>query len=88
MALSVSAAITATFETNVDARLDWLMAVLSQINVQDPDVIDVAPGIMDVLSQRLQGAYMNISEANPSNAVLRKISEVNRRVNEVRRMTA
>ncbi|KAK4550819.1 hypothetical protein LTR36_000399 [Oleoguttula mirabilis] len=87
VALSVSAAITASFQSNVDARLDWLSAVLSQINMNDPDIMDVAPKIMDVLSQRLQGAYMHISEANPSDANLRKISALNRQVSEVRRMT-
>ncbi|KAK5122762.1 hypothetical protein LTR85_003677 [Meristemomyces frigidus] len=87
VALSVSAAITASFQSNVDARLEWLSAVLSQINMQDPDIMDVAPKIMDVLSQRLQGAYMTISEARPNDGNLRRISALNRQVMEVRRMT-
>lgn len=87
VALSVSAAVTASFESNVDARLHWLSEVLSQININDPDIQDVAPKIMDVLSQRLQGAYMTISEASPNDANLRRISALNRQVNEVRRMT-
>ncbi|WPH04026.1 Hypothetical protein R9X50_00691000 [Acrodontium crateriforme] len=87
VALSVSAAITASFDTNTDQRLDWLSNVLSQINIKDQDIMDVAPKIMDVLGQRLQGAYMQISEANPNDIALRKISALNKQVNDVRRMT-
>lgn len=86
VALSVSAAITASFDSNIDARLEWLSAVLTQINMRDPDIMDVAPKIMDVLSQRLMGIYMNISEANPSDVKLRKISMLNRQVTEIRRL--
>ncbi|KAI7557750.1 hypothetical protein KC317_g11433, partial [Hortaea werneckii] len=87
VALSVSAAITASFQTNVDARLEWLAEVLSQMNISDPDIRDVAPKIMDVISQRLQGAYMEMSESNPSDPRLRRLSALNRQVNEVRRVT-
>ncbi|KAK5131332.1 hypothetical protein LTR08_000998 [Meristemomyces frigidus] len=88
VALSVSAAITASFESNIDARLEWLSAVLSQINMKDHDIMDVAPKIMDVLSQRLQGAYMLISETNPGDHNLGRISALVRQVREVRRLTA
>ncbi|KAI7522768.1 hypothetical protein KC316_g19141, partial [Hortaea werneckii] len=88
VALSVSAAITASFQTNVDARLEWLAEVLSQMNISDPDIRDVAPKIMDVISSRLQGAYMEMSESNPSDPRLRRLSALNRQVNEVRRVTA
>ncbi|TKA25565.1 hypothetical protein B0A50_05426 [Salinomyces thailandicus] len=88
VALSVSAAITASFSTEIDARLEWLSEVLGQMNTADPDICDVAPKIMDVLSQRLQGAYMELSEVNPRDARLRRISALNRQVNEVRRVTA
>merc|ERR1712070_700377 len=87
VALSVSAAITASFQTNVDARLEWLAEVLSQMNISDPDIRDVAPKIMDVISSRLQGAYMEMSESNPSDPRLRRLSALNRQVNEVRRVT-
>jgi hypothetical protein len=88
VALSVSAALTSSLDSNIDQRLEWLGAVLSQINMQDPDIIDVAPKIMDVLSQRLQSAYMNISEETPNAPVLKRISGLNRQVNEVKRMTS
>lgn len=86
MALSVSAAITASFENHIDQRLHWLDAVLSNIDLNDPDIKDVAGKIMDVLAQRLQGAYMVVSEATPMAPSLRKISELFRRVGEVRRV--
>ena len=43
---------------------------------------------MDVLSQRLQGAYMTISEGGPEEnaAALRRISGLHRQVVEVRRV--
>ena len=88
MALSVSAAITASFDSNIDARLEWLAAVLSQIDMKHGDIMDVAPKIMDVLSQRLQGAYMLISESDPADRNLARISGLVRQVREVRRLTA
>ncbi|CAK3976639.1 hypothetical protein DOTSEDRAFT_123822 [Lecanosticta acicola] len=88
VALTVSAALTSSFDTNLKERLDWLGRVLAQIDMRDSDIRDVAPKIMDVLSQRLQGAYMEISEANPSDTSLKSISQLNRLVNEIRRMAS
>lgn len=88
VALSVSAAITATLTTHIDARLDWLEVVLTNVDLADEEIRDVAPRIMDVLSQRLQGAYMAIAEEDASAASLRRIAGLNRRVQEVRRMAA
>ncbi|KAF7190126.1 hypothetical protein HII31_08457 [Pseudocercospora fuligena] len=88
VALTVSAAITSSFDTHINERLDWLELVLQQVNVQDADIMDVAPKIMDVLSQRLQGAYMHISEQRPSDPLLKKISSINRSVQEVRRIAS
>lgn len=85
--LSVSAAVTASFETNVDKRLEWLGSVISNMDPGDPEIHDVAPKIMDVLVQRLQGAYMHIAEARPSDQeVLRKLVALNRRIGEVRKI--
>ncbi|KAK4505413.1 hypothetical protein PRZ48_003376 [Zasmidium cellare] len=86
VALTVSAAITSSFETNAEQRLEWLSHVLNQIDVRDDDIRDVAPKIMDVLSQRLQGAYMQISETKPSDPALRTISSLHRQVDEIRRL--
>lgn len=88
IALSVSAAITASFESHIHQRLEWLGAALETVNLDDPDIKEVAPKIMDVLSQRLQGAYMNIAERGEGDnqGVLRRISGLNRKVVEVRRL--
>ena len=86
VALSVSAAITASFEKYIERRLEWLGTVLTNIDLNDPDIRDVAGKIMDVLSQRLQGAYMNLAEANPNAPVLRTIANLHKQVNEVKRL--
>lgn len=84
--LSVSAAITASLESHVHQRLEWLGTILDTIDLKDEDIKEVAPKIMDVLSQRLTGAYMNISEANPSEPALKRISALNRQVVEIKRL--
>ncbi|KAK4633801.1 hypothetical protein CLAFUR0_02653 [Fulvia fulva] len=84
--LTVSAAITSSFDTLVSDRLEWLSRVLGSIDMTDADIRDVAPKIMDVLSQRLQGAYMSISENTPNDPALRTISHLNKQVNEIRRL--
>ena len=70
--------------------------MLRLIDVRDPEIADVAPKIMDVLGQRLQGAYMVVAEqrgdgvgmgVEEREGVLRKISGLNRKVGEVRRAT-
>lgn len=106
VALSVSAAITSSFETNVDKRLEWLGTIVSNIDAavsdndlrplgglcfadfkQDADIRDVAPKIMDVLVQRLSGAYMHLSDSEPRDEnVLRKMVALNRQISEVRRV--
>ena len=60
--------------------------MLSLVNVRDADIADVAGKIMDVLAQRLQGAYMMVGEVGGSQGVLRKISGLVRKVQEVRRV--
>jgi hypothetical protein len=85
--LSVSAAVTSSLETKLPERLDWLEAVLNQIDLRDQEIADVAPKIMDVLATRLQGAYMQASEDGGNPVVLKKIRELHRRVAEVRRVS-
>jgi hypothetical protein len=87
VALSVSAAITASWGSYIEQRLQWLETVLNNIDMQDSEIRDVAGKIMDVLSQRLQGAYMQVSEENPGEtALLKKISGLWKQVGEVKRM--
>jgi len=87
VSLSVSAAITATFASNLHARLDWLATVLGLLNLADADIRDVAPSILDVLASRLSGAYMLISEERPGDPVLRRISALNRQATDIRRLS-
>ncbi|KAJ9641790.1 hypothetical protein H2199_005003 [Coniosporium tulheliwenetii] len=90
--LSVAAAVTATLDTHVAERLLWVDTVFSAINLKDQEIIELAPKIMAVLAQRLQEAYMNLSESNSKDpaipALLRKISQLYRRANEMKNMTA
>lgn len=90
--LSVAAAVTATLETHVAERLLWVDTVFSAINLKDQEIIELAPKIMAVLAQRLQEAYMNLSESNGKDpaipALLRKISKLYRRANEMKNMIA
>lgn len=51
---------------------------------QDPDIREVAPRIMDILIQRLEGLYMSIAENNPHEPVLRKIPPLSRRARALR----
>ena len=45
--------------------------------------MEVIPRIMEVLKDRLSTAYMRINESNPHNPILRKISGLCQRVNEI-----
>ncbi|KAL1636920.1 hypothetical protein SLS56_001017 [Neofusicoccum ribis] len=84
VALSVSAAVSSSLDSNIPERLMWLDAVFGTIEPRDPDIREVAPKIMDVLSSRLQAAYMQIAESNPGDPVLRKISMLSRRARELK----
>jgi hypothetical protein len=87
VSLSVSAALTASFDQNVPERLDWLATVLSTIDLRDAEIREVAPKIMDVLQQRMQGAYMMLAETNPQDPALRKVSGLARQINEIKQLT-
>jgi len=78
--------VTASFEVNLSQRLEWLGIILDIIDLSNTDIKEVAPKIMDVLSSRLQGAYMSLSEANSGAPELKRIVGLNRKVGEVRRL--
>ncbi|KAI9873158.1 MAG: hypothetical protein M1830_000760 [Pleopsidium flavum] len=84
IALSVGAAVTNSLETHVMERLHWLETVFATIDPRDPEIREVAPKIMDVLSQRLEGQYMRIAEADPRDPVLRKIPPLTRQARELK----
>ncbi|KAL9119771.1 MAG: hypothetical protein Q9187_003675 [Circinaria calcarea] len=81
--LSVGAAVTASLETNISERLEWLETVISTIDPRDPDIREVAPKIMDVLCQRLEGQFMRIAENDPRDPILRLIPPLTRRAREI-----
>lgn len=87
VALTVSAAVTSSFDTYVEQRLEWLGRIIAHINVHDADIMDVAPKILDVLAQRMQGVYMHVSESNPADeGTLRSVAALNRQIKEIRRL--
>lgn len=87
VSLSVSAALTASFGLHVSERLEWLATVLATIELRDPEIREVAPKIMDVLQQRMQGAYMMLAEGNPQDPALRKVSALARQINDIKQLT-
>jgi hypothetical protein len=60
------------------------LSVTMLTTYQDPEIAQVAPKIMDVLFQRMQGAYMQIAEVNVNDASLREISALSKRINEIK----
>lgn len=85
-ALSVAVAVTASFETNLKERLEWLESILQGLDFGSQELVDVAPGVMDVLSQRLQGAYMALAERDAGDINLKSIARLNREVSGIKGM--
>lgn len=52
---------------------------------QDDDIRDIVPKIMDVVTQRLTTAYINLNENTPGNPLLRRISALVSRCSEMTR---
>ncbi|KGO71092.1 hypothetical protein PITC_080290 [Penicillium italicum] len=81
--LSVAVAVTTTMQTNIGQRLHWLEIVLQNVNPRDTDLREVAPRILDIMSQRLNTLYMSVVERNPHDPILRHISPLARRAREL-----
>ncbi|PYH89759.1 hypothetical protein BO71DRAFT_335960 [Aspergillus ellipticus CBS 707.79] len=84
VALSVGVAVTSSWQTNAMQRLGWLEVVLQTVNPMDPDIREVAPRIMDILIQRLDGLYMSVAETAPHDPIARKIPALARRARLLR----
>ncbi|KAL6720206.1 hypothetical protein ACLMJK_002127 [Lecanora helva] len=82
--LSVGVAVTNSLESNTMERLIWLETVFRLIDTRDPEIREVAGRILEVLSQRLEGEYMNIAENKPQSPALRKIPGLARLARELR----
>ncbi|KAL8850176.1 MAG: hypothetical protein Q9221_004862 [Calogaya cf. arnoldii] len=83
--LSVSAAVTSNLETTLNERLSWLESVFVTINPGDPELHDVGARIMEVLRERLESGFMQISLANPGEPALRRIPPLAHRAREFSR---
>jgi hypothetical protein len=81
--LSVAVAVTTTMQTNIGQRLHWLEVVLQNVNPRDTDLREVAPRILDIMSQRLNTLYMSVVERNPHDPILRLISPLARRARDL-----
>ncbi|CAG8007673.1 unnamed protein product [Penicillium salamii] len=81
--LSVAVAVTSTLATNIGQRLHWLEVVLQNVDPRDTDLREVAPRILDIMSQRLNNLYMNVVERNPHDPILRLIAPLARRAREL-----
>ncbi|KAL4898321.1 hypothetical protein BDV59DRAFT_166644 [Aspergillus ambiguus] len=84
VALSVGVAVTSSLRTNAAQRLMWLEVVLQTINLQDKDIREVAPRIMEILLQRLNALYMDVVKVNPHDPITRKIAMLSRRVRDLK----
>ncbi|ORY01494.1 hypothetical protein BCR34DRAFT_493817 [Clohesyomyces aquaticus] len=88
LALSTGAVVTETLEQHVPERLIWLEAVLASVDPNDPEIHDIVPRIMDVLNQRLTAAYIKLNETTPNPQMLRRISALVKKVNDLARAVA
>ncbi|KAF2119008.1 hypothetical protein BDV96DRAFT_610845 [Lophiotrema nucula] len=88
LALSTGAVVTNGLENHLPERLVWLDVALNSIDPFNAEIIDVVPHIMDVMKERLTAAYMSLNESSPGNPLLRTISSMVTRVNEMGRNVA
>ncbi|RAR11499.1 carbohydrate esterase family 4 protein [Stemphylium lycopersici] len=85
LALSTGAVVSDSLENNLPQRLVWLNAVFRSVNPNDPEVRDIIPKIMDVVVQRLTTAYIQLNESTPGSPLLRAISQLVTKCNEMTR---
>ena len=53
--------------------------------LQDNEIRDIVPKIMDVMIQRLTAKYIELNETTPGNPLLRRISALVSRCNDMTR---
>lgn len=88
LALSTGAVVSDSLERNLPERLVWLDAVLRSVNPNDVEIRDIVPKIMDVVKQRLTAAYIQLNESAPNNPLLRHISGLVNKCNEMTQAVA
>lgn len=52
--------------------------------MQDADIREVAPKIMDILTQRLETLYVATAQSNTHDPIIRRIAPLSRRARELR----
>ncbi|KAL6707058.1 hypothetical protein ACN47E_004810 [Coniothyrium glycines] len=85
LALSTGAVVSDSLDRNLPERLVWLDAVLRSVNPSDAEIRDIVPKIMDVICQRLTTAYIQLNESTTGSPLLRRISSLVNRCNEMTR---
>ncbi|KAF1835263.1 hypothetical protein BDW02DRAFT_297686 [Decorospora gaudefroyi] len=85
LALSTGAVVSESLGHNLAERLVWLDAVLRSVNPNDAEIRDIIPKIMDVVIQRLTAAYIQLNESTPGSQLLRIISQLVNKCNEMTR---
>jgi hypothetical protein len=81
--LSVIATISASLETSVPARLEWIDKALDRMDLSDVNIRTHTPNIMELLLQRLQPLY-NMSKANGSSMpIFTKIQSIGTKAAEL-----
>ncbi|MCJ1249997.1 hypothetical protein MMC30_007223 [Trapelia coarctata] len=81
--LSTGAAVTQSFDTYPEERLNWLQVVLDSINPAEPEIGTVGPKLMEVLSQRLHAYYMHLAESDQGNPIINRIPGLARKAQEL-----
>ncbi|KAJ4336932.1 hypothetical protein N0V95_008481 [Ascochyta clinopodiicola] len=85
LVLSTGAVVSEPLDRNLSERLAWLDAVLQSVNPHDNEIRDIVPKIMDVMIQRLTAKYIDLNEGTPGNPLLRRISALVSRCNDMTR---
>lgn len=85
LVLSTGAVVSEPLDRNLEQRLAWLDSVLQSVNPRDNEVRDIVPKIMDVMIQRLTAKYIELNETTPGNPLLRRISALVSRCNDMTR---
>ncbi|KAH7073501.1 hypothetical protein BKA63DRAFT_34032 [Paraphoma chrysanthemicola] len=88
LALSTAAVVSDALERSTGPRIVWLDSVLNSVNPGDAEIRDIVPKIMDVIKQRLTDAYMALNETTPGSPLLRRISSLVNKCNEMTRTAA
>ncbi|KAJ4378655.1 hypothetical protein N0V86_005525 [Didymella sp. IMI 355093] len=87
LVLSTGAVVSEPLDRNLEQRLAWLDAVLQSVNPHDNEIRDIVPKIMEVMIQRLTAKYIELNETTPGTPLLRRISALVSRCNDMTRAT-